>query len=71
MWKGDLATVTRIDANHAMTLLMDNGKTVSLDPDKARHVEYRYVVDGWQRVSADRVIATGEAIDRRSLKAFY
>ena len=67
--KGDLATVTRIDANHAMTLLMDNGKTVSLDPDKARHVEYGYVVDGSQRVSADRVIATGEAIDSKILQS--
>ena len=67
--KGDLATVTRIDDNHAMTLLMDNGKTVGLDPDKARHSEYGYAVDASNRVSADRVIATGDAIDPKILQA--
>ncbi len=67
--KGDLATVTRIADNHAMTLLMDNGKAVALDPDKARHIEYGYAVDGSQRVSADRVIATGETINPKILQA--
>ena len=67
--KGDLATVTRIAENHAMTLRMDNGKTVALDPDKARHIEYGYAVDGSNRVSADRVLATGEAIDPKILQA--
>ena len=66
--KGDLATVTRIDDNHSMTLLKDNGKTVNLDPDKARHIDYGYAVDGSHRVSADRVIATGETIDPKILQ---
>ncbi len=67
--KGDLATVIRIDDRHAMTLLMDNGKKVSLNPDRARHIDYGYAVDGSDRVSADRVIVTGETLDPRILKA--
>ncbi len=67
--KGDLATVTRIADNHALTLSLDNGKTVELDPAKARHIDYGYAVDGSQRVAADRVLATGEALDQKTLQA--
>ena len=52
-----------------MTLRMDNGKTVALDPDKSRHIDYGYAVDGSHRVTADRVIATGEALDQKTLLA--
>ena len=67
--KGDLATLTRIADNHALTLSLDNGKTVKLDPEQARHIDYGYAVDGSQRVAADRVLATGEALDQKTLQA--
>ena len=42
---------------------------MELDPQQARHIDYGYAVDGSQRVSADRVIATGEALDQKTLQA--
>lgn len=67
--KGDLATVEQIAGSHAMTLRMDNGKTVRLDPEAVRHIDYGYAVDGTQPISADRIIATAEALDQKTLNA--
>ena len=67
--KGDLATVQQIADNHAMTLRMDNGKTFHLTPENARHIDYGYAVDGTQRISADRIIATAEVFDPKTLNA--
>ncbi len=67
--KGDLATITQIADDQAITLRLDSGKIVELDPANARHIDYGYAVDGSQRVSADRVIATGEALDQKTLQS--
>ena len=64
---GDFASVERIRDNNALTVRLDNGKTAELDPDKARHIEYGYAVDGSKRVQADRVLATGETLDPKAL----
>ena len=39
---------------------MTNGKTVELDPEKARHIDYGYTVET-KHVSADRILLTGES----------
>ena len=65
--RNDFATVERIGQDHSVIARLDNGKTVSLNPDQARHIEYGYTVEGGQRVSADRVLATGEALDSKAL----
>ena len=66
---GDYATVERIADNNALTVRLDNGRSVEMDPAKATHVEYGYVTDGSKRIQADRVVATGESLDQKALAA--
>ncbi len=66
---GDFATVERIAENNALSLRRDNGKTIELNPEQARHIEYGYAVDGGKPVSADRVLATGESLTPEALAA--
>lgn len=42
----DFGTVSAIADNNALSVRLDNGKTVTLDPTKARHIEHGYAVDG-------------------------
>jgi ATP-dependent exoDNAse (exonuclease V) alpha subunit len=58
---GDFATVDRIGENSALSVRLDNGKSVELDYEAARHIEYGYAVETAQRASADRVLVTGDA----------
>jgi len=58
---GEFATVERIGEDNALSVRLDNGKSIELDPDKARHIEYGYVVDTAQRAAVDRVLVTGDA----------
>lgn len=53
-----LATVEKIAENGALTVKQDNGKRVELDPEKARHIEYGYAVDGSKAVPAHRVLVS-------------
>ena len=64
---GDFATVERIADSNALTVRLHNGKTAELDPEKAKHIEYGYAVDGSKRVQADRVLATGESLDAKAV----
>jgi len=57
----DLATVERIEDNR-LTIRLDNGRIVELNPDQAKHMEYGYAVANAKGVSADRVILTGAAM---------
>lgn len=54
----DLATVEKIAANNSLSLRLDSGKTVELNPAKASHIDHGYVVDGAKAVSADRVLVS-------------
>ena len=56
----DLGTVSAIAKNNALTVRLDNGKTVELDPAKARHIEHGYAVDGLKTVYAERVLVSIE-----------
>ncbi len=58
---GDFATVERIGDDNALSVRLDNGKTVELDPEKARHIDYGYTVETAKHVSADRILITGES----------
>ena len=58
---GDFATVERIGDDSALSVRLDNGKTVELDPEKARHIDYGYTVETAKHVSADRILLTGES----------
>jgi len=42
-----------------MTVKLDSGKTAEVSPEKARHIDYGYAVDGLKNVRAERIIATG------------
>ena len=56
----DFATVTAIRDNNALSVRLDNGKTVELDPAKAKHIEHGYAVDGQKPVYAERVLVSIE-----------
>jgi hypothetical protein len=58
---GDFATVERIGDDNALSVRLDNGKAVELDPEKARHIDYGYTVETAKHISADRILLTGES----------
>ena len=58
---GDFATVERIAENNALSVRLDNGKSVELNSEMARHIEYGYAVGAPQRAVVDRVLVTGDA----------
>jgi conjugative relaxase-like TrwC/TraI family protein len=58
---GDFATVERVGDNNALTVRMDNGRKVTLDPEKAKHIDYGYTVENAKRLSADRIVLIGDS----------
>jgi hypothetical protein len=58
---GDFATVERIAENNALSVRLDNGKSVELDSEMARHIEYGYAVETAQRAAVNRVLVTADA----------
>jgi hypothetical protein len=56
---GDFATVERIDPD--LSVRLDNGKSVDLNAEAARHIDYGYAIETAGNLAADRVILTGEA----------
>ena len=56
---GDFATVERTEPD--LSVRLDSGKTVDLDLEAARHIDYGYAVESARNLAADRVILTGEA----------
>ncbi len=62
----DLGTVTRIGPDNSLTVKLDAGRTVELSPEKAKHIDYGYTVDGSKSIRAERVIATGENLTPQS-----
>jgi len=63
---GDFAIVERIDS--ALSVQLDNGKSVDLDAEAARHIDYGYAVETAASVAADRMILTGEALQLAGLE---
>ncbi len=64
---GDFATVERIGQDNSIGARLDNGKAIELNPDKAKHIEYGYSVEAGQRISADRVLVTGQDVDAKTI----
>jgi len=58
---GGFATVERIGDDGTPSVRLDNGKSLELDFQLARHIEYGYVVETAQRAAVDRVLVTGDA----------
>jgi len=56
----DFGTISAIAENNALSVRLDNGKTVELDPAKAKHIEHGYAVDGQKAVYAERVLVSIE-----------
>jgi conjugative relaxase-like TrwC/TraI family protein len=63
---GDFATVERIEPD--LSVRLDNGKSVDLDPEAARHIDYGYAVESAGSLAADRVILTGESAQLAGLE---
>ena len=71
---GELGTVTRVGQDSSMTVKLDSGKTAEVSPEKSRHIDYGYALDGVKGNRADRIIATGDGLTHQvfqgaSLKA--
>ena len=58
---GNFATVERIGEDNALSVRLDKGKSIELDPNSARHIEYGYAADTAHRAAVDRVLVTGDA----------
>ena len=56
---GSLATVEKFGEDNAITVRLDNGKTVELDGDQSRYIDYGYAVEAPQQASVDRILLTG------------
>ncbi len=63
---GVFATVERIEPD--LSVRLDNGKSVDLDTESARHIDYGYAVESAANLAADRVILTGEAAQLAGLE---
>ena len=59
---GDFATVERIGEDNSLSVRFDNGKSVELDSERARHIDYGYAVGPAHYAGADRVLITGDAL---------
>jgi conjugative relaxase-like TrwC/TraI family protein len=58
---GDFATVERIGDDNTLSIRLDNGKAVELEPEKARHIDYGYTLETAMHLYADRILLTGES----------
>ena len=58
---GDFATLEKVGGNNRSTVRMDNGREVTLDAEKAKHIDYGYTVEKAKRLSADRIVLTGDS----------
>ncbi len=56
---GDFATIKQVEPD--LSVRLDNGKSVDLDAEAARHIDYGYAVETAGNFTADRVILAGEA----------
>jgi hypothetical protein len=63
---GDFATVERVEPD--LSVRLDSGKSVDLDAQAARHIDYGYAVETAANVAADHVILTGEAVQLAALE---
>jgi hypothetical protein len=66
---GDLGTVTRIGQDYSMSVKLDSGKTAEVSPEKSRHIDYGYAVEGFKNVRAERVIATGDGLSQQNFQS--
>ena len=62
---GDLGTVARVGHDNSMTVKLDSGKIAEVSPEKSRHIDYGYAVEGLKGNRAERVIATGDGLTRQ------
>ncbi len=58
---GAFATLERIGVNNAFTVRMEHGREVTLDAEKAKHIDYGYTVEKANKLSADRIVLTGDS----------
>jgi conjugative relaxase-like TrwC/TraI family protein len=58
---GSLATVEKFGEDNAITVRLDNGKTVELEGERSRYIDYGYAVETAQQASVDRILVTGNS----------
>jgi conjugative relaxase-like TrwC/TraI family protein len=57
----DFGTVARIADDNALSVQLDNGKSVELTQAQTRHIEYGYVLEAPPRAAVDRILVSGDA----------
>lgn len=65
---GDLGTVRHIGRDNSLTVKLDSGKTAEVSPEKARHIDYGYAVEGLKNIRAERIIATGDGLTMQAFQ---
>jgi conjugative relaxase-like TrwC/TraI family protein len=58
---GNFATVERIEEGNALSVRLDNGESVEVDAEQARHIEYGYAVENAEHANVDRVLVSSDA----------
>jgi hypothetical protein len=58
---GDFATIERIAEEHPLTVRSDQGKSVALSEEQARHIDYGYTAGQMPQRGVERVIVSGDA----------
>lgn len=59
---GDFATVEQIGEDGVLTVRLDDGKAVELNPTQAQLIDYGYAVGTVPRSGIDRILVTGDAV---------
>jgi hypothetical protein len=52
-----------------MSVKLDSGKAAEVSPEKSRHIDYGYAVEGFKNVRAERVIATGDGLSQQNFQS--
>jgi hypothetical protein len=58
---GSLATVKKFGEDNAITVRLDNGRTMELNCEQSRYIDYGYAVETAQQASVDRILVTGNS----------
>ncbi len=68
---GDLGTVTRLGQDRSLTVSLDSGKIAEVSPERSRHIDYGYAVEGLKTARAERVIATGDGLTQQTFQGVF
>jgi hypothetical protein len=63
IFAGEFATVERIGTKDGFSVRLDSGRSLELNSNLARHIEYGYVVESARIAAGERVLITGDSVE--------